>query len=71
MCLVVRLFGNISPRGPGRLYQHACVYFGSFERLDGYGICQSVEKENDQIMESILNIDFCGINESLVSENPG
>ena len=53
------------------LYQHACAYFGSFERLDRYGICQSAEKENDQIMESVLNIDFCGINKSLVSENAG
>ena len=49
------------------LYQHVCVYFGSFERLDGYSICESAEKE----MESILNIDFCEIIESLVSENAG
>ena len=53
------------------LYQYACVYFGSFEGLHEYGICQSAEKEHDQIMESILNIDFCRINESLVSENAG
>ena len=53
------------------LYQYVCVYFGSFERLDGYGICQSAEIENDQIMESMLNTDFCRINESLVSENAG
>ena len=25
------------------LYQHVCVYFESFERLDGYGICQSAD----------------------------
>ena len=43
-----------------------CAYiFGSFERLDGYGICQSADNG------SILNIDFCGINESLVSGNAG
>ena len=73
------------------LYQHVCVYFGSFERLDGYGICQSADngKYSNEIndlsmindaydlfhmhhaMESVLNIDFCGINESLVSENAG
>ena len=40
------------------LYQHVCVYFGSFEKLDGYGICESAKNENDQVMESILNIDF-------------
>ena len=48
-----------------------CLYFGSFERLEEYGVCESAEKENEQIMESILNMDFCGINESLVSENAG
>ena len=68
VCLVVRLFGNASSHGPGTV--SACVHnFGSFERLDGYGICQSAEKKNDEIMESILDIDFCGIIESLVSEN--
>ena len=48
-----------------------CIYFGSFERLEEYGACKSEEKENEQIMESILNIEFCGTNESLVSENAG
>ena len=61
-CLVVRLFGNISHVAL-EPYQHVCVYFGSFERLDGYGISQSADNGK------YINIDFCGINESLVSEN--
>ena len=40
------------------LYRHVCVYFGSFERLEEYGVCKSAEKENEQVVESILNIDF-------------
>ena len=51
------------------LCQHVYVYFGSFERLEEYRVCESAEKENEQRMERILNINFCGINESIVSEN--
>ena len=68
VCLVLGIFLHVVLELE---LEHVCVYFGSFERPEEYGVCESAEKENEQIMESLLNIDFCGINECLVSENAG
>ena len=47
------------------LYQHVCVYLGVL------GDWMDMVFAKVKIMESILNINFCGINESLASENAG
>lgn len=53
------------------LFQHVYVYFGGFEGPEEYSVCESAEKENEQIIENILHIGFCGINKTLVSKNVG
>lgn len=70
VCLVVRLFANISSCGPGTVSARVRIFW-EFERLDEYSVCESAEKENEQIIENILHIGFCGINETLVSKNVG
>ena len=47
-----------------KVYQHVSVYLGSYERLDGCGICQSAFNGKYTKWEFLRNI-----NESLVSEN--
>ena len=69
MYLEVRLFGNISSRG-----QHVCVYFRSFERLDGYGICQSADNGKYikiSIFAELMNLLFkeMRVNDSLFDAN--
>ena len=65
MYLVVRLFGNISSRGPGTVSACVRIFLGVFRDW------MDMVFAKVRIMESISNIDFCGINESLVSGNAG